>query len=207
MSQQAHIAIVILAAGASTRMGRPKQLLQWGNTSLIKHVLTIAKSTNLPDIFVVLGANSAGIKAHLGDISASIITNELWHEGLGQSIAFAVKHLLHSHKTFKAALFLLGDQPFVTKTHLDKMLMTYNSNDEKIIATQYTKEKIGVPALFDAHYFSELSGLQGDKGANLVLKKYAPKVDRVIPDFKTIDIDTIEDYNKVLSIYQGKNNV
>ncbi|MBC3759940.1 nucleotidyltransferase family protein [Hyunsoonleella sp. SJ7] len=194
MSQSSHIAIAVLAAGASTRMGCPKQLLKWGEKSLIQHAIHTSKNTLAMEVIVVLGANSEDITFEINTEAVTVIVNNEWQQGLGKSIASAAHFVLDSKEKVDGLLIVLVDQPFVTSDYLNEMLKTFNPNKKEIIATSYSKEKIGVPTLFDKTYFRELSQLSGDDGAKGIIKTHKDLVKVITPNFKNIDIDTQADY-------------
>ncbi|MEW4925575.1 nucleotidyltransferase family protein [Algibacter sp. 2305UL17-15] len=192
-----NIAIVILAAGASSRMGSPKQLLNWGNTSLIQHTLNIAKTTKAVKTFVVLGADSEKIKEEIKEAKVSIILNPEWELGLGKSIARAASVIFNSKENFDGILVALADQPFVTPSFLNQMIDEFSLNKNGIIATFYNTKKNGVPVLFAKSYLSELNKLDDDFGAKLILEKHESKVKSLVPNFENLDIDTKEDYKSL----------
>ncbi|GGD11762.1 nucleotidyltransferase family protein [Hyunsoonleella pacifica] len=198
MSFTSKITIAILAAGASKRMGSPKQLLKWENTTLLKHTIKTCKDTVEEDIVVILGANYAAISSDIKTEAVHIIENENWDLGLGKSIACAAQYCLDSKVNSDGLLIVLADQPFVTTVYLDSMINLFDSNFEAIVATAYNPHKNGVPALFHKNYFKELSELSGDDGAKSLLKKYKQSVKAIYPDFENLDIDTKEDYQHEL---------
>ncbi|WP_417363121.1 nucleotidyltransferase family protein [Galbibacter sp.] len=185
------VAVVILAAGASTRMGVPKQLLPWGNKSLLNHVIHTASTMDL-QIHVVLGANSRMIQEALpsGD-HIHVHTNPYWDTGLGSSIAFAVKNL--EHDKLDGILFLLADQPFISSTYLEEMRAHFKENTSSIIVSKFNGN-LGVPAIFSSEYFNELETLNADVGAKQIIKMHVDKVLKLDADRYVRDIDTLEDY-------------
>jgi molybdenum cofactor cytidylyltransferase len=196
------IAIVILAAGASKRMGSPKQLLKWGDQTLIEHSIKEAQGVNSKSVLVVLGANFDLIKNHIQDDSQiTILNNPRWEQGLGTSIAIAVEYLQNSKSSVDGVLITLCDQPLITSDYLSLLISKFKSGKNQIIATSYGNGKHGVPALFDKVYFNELMGLNDDQGARDILKRQANNVIGVAPPESNVDLDTKEDYS---NLYQLK---
>jgi molybdenum cofactor cytidylyltransferase len=197
MPIKSNIAILIPAAGASRRLGSPKQLLKWGDSTLLLHAIETAKILVQKEIIVVLGAYYDKIKPELHKSSIQILKNEDWEKGLGSSISVGVGYLQNSGVTYDAVLILLPDQPLVVPLYLKTMIEKFKVGENQIIATAYGTEKYGVPALFDKKYFEKLRGLIDDRGAQELIKqsaKFVTSID-IIPLIS--DIDTKEDYNKI----------
>lgn len=192
-----HIPIVILAAGASRRMGTVKQLLAWGDNTLLGHTIQIALKTNTNDVFVVLGANYHEIKNKISAFPITVIQNKNWKSGLGKSIACAVDHILNVKPKIDAVLICLADQPFIDSDFLNTLIQNFTPNTNQIIATSYKKDISGVPVIFDKIYVSELSKLGDDKGAKILLEKYASLVKSFKPRLENVDLDYKEDYENL----------
>jgi len=192
-----NIAHIILAAGSSSRMGVPKQLLPWKNSSLIG--CEIKKSLQLKELttFVVLGANFEIIKKEIEHDPVEVLYNPNWRLGMGTSISVGIQHILKNNTLFGAVLITLVDQPFMDVIHLRSLISKYIENENKIIATKM-KDRIGVPAIFPNPYFEVLSDLKEDYGARHIIKKYKDHIISIDGKNKTDDIDTPEQY-KALS--------
>ncbi len=186
--------ILILAAGASSRMKEAKQLLPWGNTSLIRHVIKTALATKGKATFIVLGANHQRISDEIKEEKVSILLNEDYESGISSSIAVGIKGILQTQQP-SGILIMLSDQPFISSAYLDKMIDTFTDNNFRIVSTDYGN-KIGVPAIFGVEYFQDLQQLKGDLGASrLILESINHGV--ALHAGKAIqDIDTMEDYLK-----------
>ena len=178
-------------------MGSPKQLLKWGDTTLLKHILKTCKSTLAKAVMVILGANEEAVFSEIKEESVHVIVNKTWELGLGNSIACAAKNFLDSKEQLDGLLIVLADQPFVTTSFLNKMITDFDMNSESILTTQYSKDKKGVPVLFHRCYFEELSQISGDDGAKSVLKTHDDVVKTIIPNFENKDIDTKDDYKNI----------
>lgn len=187
------IGIIVLAAGASSRMGSPKQLLKWGETTLLAHVISVAKNTKAAEVFVVLGANEDLIKKSIA-VDANILLHNDWEQGLGSSIAFGVKKL--QKLGFDGILIMLADQPLVTDVYLNRLLENFIKGDKKIIASRFSGS-VGVPAIFSAEYYDELQKLNNDYGAKHLIKSHFEDVCTLQADHLVIDIDTIDAYKEI----------
>lgn len=193
------IAVVLLAAGESSRLGRPKQLLKWGENLLINHVLTEIKKVWYSGYYVVLGAHKESIQSEI-EPGFQIIENTNWEKGLGNSIATSVSTLKND---FDAIQFVLVDQPQVDAMYLKFQLHTYQFKEVPVIATQYV-DSIGVPAIFDQHYFSELEHIEGN-GAKMLLASLPTAQLKVIKPVNYLkDIDTMEQYHSLHRQVFGK---
>ena len=188
-------AIVILAAGASKRMGEPKQLLAWGNSTLIEYIIQKALKVEVNEVTVVLGANYNTINNKIKKYPINIINNIDWKAGLSSSISKAVSHYSVESK-IDALIVILADQPFITDDYLNRMLSNFTPNQNQIKATRYEDGKLGIPVLFDKFYFDELLCLNGDIGANHILQNNKNYVDVLEVSFSNVDIDSKEDYLK-----------
>jgi len=200
LESPSNIAIVILAAGASKRMGKPKQLLKWGDDTLINHTIKTAIKLNTKELIVVLGAHSELMKNNIDSSEMTILNNLNWEKGLGTSIACAIDYLQNSKPKVDAVLIILCDQPLITSNFLKSIVSKFQPNKQQIIATSYGKGKQGVPALFHKVYFNELITLSDDQGAKDLLKKHQTQVETLLPPTENMDLDTIEDYT---NLYQS----
>jgi len=191
-----NIAILILAAGASTRMNTPKQLLPLGTTTFITRAIDVAKATSAKSVYVVLGAHGDLIKKTI-DPTIPIILNTNWELGLGSSIAKGVQVLQQSTIEWDGILVMLVDQPSINTPYLNTLIGHFNTGNSGIVATGYPHGP-GVPALFSSLYFNELITLDRDFGAKYMLKKYATDTQTIDANGKTEDIDTPEAYRKYI---------
>lgn len=196
MASLKNIAILILAAGASSRMGKVKQLLPWEDTDLLGNAIKNAKASNAKSVVVVLGAHVESIQNKITDKGVVIIENKNWRSGLGSSIACGTDFLIKSKNRTNGILIMLADQPLMDTSYLNAMMAAFNTEQETIIATAY-KNRAGVPALFSTSYFNKLTKLDDDFGA----KKIIDSSEHVLvlnPGEKTIDIDTKSEYERLI---------
>jgi molybdenum cofactor cytidylyltransferase len=178
---------IILAAGASRRLGSPKQLALWHDKPLLEHAIDQALTLLSPGhTFVMLGANAETIEASI-DLSRTVpIFNPDWQEGIASSIRSGIAALPSSTK---AVLILLCDQPLINNAALQTLLTAAQNSPTRIIASHY-HQSAGVPAVFPAQYFSELLNLQGDRGAKAVLLKFTAELITIPLPQAEFDIDT-----------------
>lgn len=196
-SSQNTIAAVILAAGASTRMGTPKQLLLDQGQSLLRRVIETAIAAHCSPIFVVLGAYSAQIRCELKDLPVQVVENPEWQTGMGSSIRHGIQALIDKTPTVEAAILLLCDQPFVSAPTIHQLASVYRSTNKPIIVSAY-QNTIGVPALFHSTLFLELTGLTQAEGAKKVIQRHLNSVVTVEFPQGAIDLDTPDDYQQFL---------
>jgi len=195
MEESPNIAILILAAGASTRMGSPKQLLSWGNATLLEHTISQAEQCEVDDVYVVLGANHQKISTKIKTSDVTIIISDNWQSGLGSSLASGVKYLQNSNTNYIGVLIMLADQPEVDSVFLNSMIRKFKARAGQIIVTNYD-DQVGVPAIFDKMYFDQLSVLEGDRGAKKIIGENLAYVTTLSPKTSFIDIDTKESYDR-----------
>ena len=191
------ISILILAAGNSSRLGQPKQLVEFEGQTLIERITHTALSVS-EEVLVVLGANIELIKPKLEAFldRINVIENPNWQAGMGTSISLGVDNLALKSE---AILILLVDQPLISQVLLQNMMQTFADKKMPIVACEYGNQ-LGVPILFDKSFFSALKRLKGEQGAKLFLKNYS---DKIVPiEFKEglFDIDTPEDLSKLSSL-------
>jgi len=134
--KKTRIAAVILAAGESTRMGEPKQLLPWKSTSLLNHCIDEVVKANVHQTVVVLGAYHEKIQATINQPKVQLIINDNWEQGMSSSIAIATHQL--QNKDIDGLLIVLADQPFVNTYYLNTLLEQFTPNQKQIIAMQFS---------------------------------------------------------------------
>lgn len=191
------VAAIVLAAGASTRLGRPKQLLELRGETLLTRVLRLAAEAGAAPMIAVLGANFAAIRGSIASPDAICVVNGNWEQGIASSI-HAGLDALESHSTDSHGVMLLTcDQPRLTASHLRSMLDRFTGQgDNEIVASCYAGV-LGVPAIFPRSAFAALRGLHGDRGARSLLAN--PPCRLVEIDFPggEIDIDSPADLAQI----------
>ncbi len=188
---QKDLAILILAAGSSTRLGRAKQLVVYKGESLLRRSILQALALT-KEVFVVLGHEYEACVLAINDLPVQILYNQEYTKGMGHSLAFGI---FHTH-LFKRTLIMLCDQPFIPMAHYQALLDA--ADNDFIVASVYQLEqKLAVPAIFPQCYYEALLKLDGDKGAQALLQREKCIHVPLQKDF-TIDIDTTEDIQKYL---------
>lgn len=191
------IGIVILAAGASTRLGTPKQLLRYQGYSLIQRVVTTAISSLGEPIIVVLGANAAQIQPELQAFAIHVVLNPQWIDGISTSIRTGIEALLTIKPDVEAVVLLVCDQPFIEPDLIYQLITAYQLTHQPIIASEYAGV-VGVPALFEHTLFPTLMGLSGDRGAKQLMQSANSSIQTIPYPAAAFDIDTLTDYTQLL---------
>ena len=186
---------VVLAAGASTRFGSPKQLVRVAGRPLLHSALARAADVAGSAVSVVLGAHAAELTPLLTHSQALIVINRDWREGIASSIRAGVSRLPPS---CNAVLLMLADQAAVTAEDLKRLVSAWRRQPDYIVAARYGMTT-GVPAVFPRSVFSDLAALRGDTGARALLQRNPDRVVRVPMASAAIDIDTPEDLLKIHS--------
>lgn len=189
------VAILLLAAGGSTRMGTSKQLLDIGGVPLLGHSVQTALDSGASSVVVVLGAQAEVHQQALAGLAAEVVVHPDWKKGMGSSLKAGLNYLLHRHDRPEAVMVLVCDQPRLRSQHLRELITTYRKTKKSIVASHYNGTD-GVPALFDQSLFPELLMLPDELGARKVIAAHAESVVRVSFPEGAVDLDTPEDYRK-----------
>lgn len=185
--------ILLLAAGSSGRMGTPKQLLKFGKTTLLQHLVDEATVVPGQPLVVVLGASSEEIRKQLDLDKIVIVTNEHYQDGMASSIVCGMQYVIENSST-DAVIVMTCDQPFVTTALLHSLIDQQAATGKPIVASSYD-QTIGSPALFHASVFPELLELTGDRGAKKIIESRPDRVALVDFPRGAQDIDTALDYS------------
>ena len=192
---------IILSAGESKRMGKPKQLLPWGNSVILQQVIDNASASRLRKILLVLGSHADEIEGKIKVSSKTrIVVNRDFKEGMSSSVKCGIKN---APVEAEAYMLLLGDQPCIGPDIINHLVDRYQTGKYGIIIPVYNGKR-GHPVIFDAKHKQELLGI-GDGGAKIVVDNHADDVLAVSLDSPEIlaDIDTPQDYQKAIG--QAKN--
>ncbi|MCC9136951.1 NTP transferase domain-containing protein [Pontibacter silvestris] len=196
------IGIIVLAAGASTRLGEPKQKVQFQGKSLLQHAVQVALNSDGKPVVVVLGANAEAVRPEVAQEPVQLIINPEWQEGMSASIRTGLSALQKMHAGVTGVILMLCDQPFVEPAILNKLIEANYATGKGIIACAYNKT-LGAPVFFDKAFFPDLLSLKGQEGAKKLLFKHANAVASIPFPQGSIDIDTPADY---ALLHQGHNN-
>ena len=185
------VAAVIIAAGTSSRLGQPKQLLMLEGETLLQRAIRIAHKAGARPVLVVLGAHRDEIEAQVDFAGSNIVVNPNWEEGMASSIRAGVEALAEETGC-SGVLLMICDQPRVTPEHLGRMIDAFQQSETSAIASVYAGKR-GIPAIFPRQAFAELLALRGDKGASRLLSEPDRQVVGIVLDGGEMDIDRPED--------------
>ncbi len=196
------IAAIILAAGPSSRLGRPKQLVEVDGQSLIERALDTANGAGCEPVLVVTGANDQQVVSRIRKCGAKIVMNVDWKQGLGSSIRAGIERLLKSDPETSAVLLMVCDQPLVRAQHLRRLINLRRETGRPIVCSRYA-ETVGVPAIFGREFFGELMQL-GEHGAKqLLLSHPGQSVQISLPEAE-LDVDEEADIERLDSRKRGQ---
>src|SRR5262245_52155330 len=192
--------ILVLAAGASRRLGQPKQLIRLDGRPLLHTMVSHAVAVAGHAVTVVVGAHAQELAILLKHSPASVIVNRYWEQGLGASIRCGVAAL---PPACDAVLIMLADQVGVTADDLKRLTSAWKGQDSVIVASLYAGN-VGVPAVFPRWCFSELTALRGDQGARSVLLRHVDRLVRVPMSNAATDLDTPAQLEELRRIRQPR---
>jgi molybdenum cofactor cytidylyltransferase len=188
------ISAIVLAAGESKRMGRPKQMLAWQGKTLLRHVLESLINSDADEIILVLGHEAEAIRKSLPEFQIKIVTNPDYKEGMASSLR---QGLLAMDPKSEAFLVLLADQPGIGPEIINHMIREFRqANPKRGIVRPVYRGLRGHPVLIGAQYLQEARQLQGDVGARQILIDHPDDILEIDVDRDVVqkDIDTPEEY-------------
>lgn len=185
--------IIILAAGNSSRLGTPKQLLGFEGKSLLKRITDEALVNTGHSVTVVLGAYHETVGKELTGSKATVIINPEWEKGMSASIKSGLKSLLQAHPGLDQCIVAVCDQPFVDAGVFEQLKARAEETQKGIVTTGFAGTW-GVPVLFTKSYFKELLSLEGKNGAKKMVEQYAEDMVTFGFDPAGFDVDTKADY-------------
>ncbi|HKY45248.1 MAG TPA: nucleotidyltransferase family protein [Pyrinomonadaceae bacterium] len=191
-----NVGAVILAAGSSSRMGRPKQTLQFQGMSLLRRAAIAALDATCRPVVVVTGAHAELSRRELDQLDVCEAFNPDWETGMGSSVRTGIERLISIDADVAAAVLLLCDQPHVTLAVVSSLLAAHHTTRKPVIASAYG-EGFGVPALFSRTLFAELTQLAGWSGAKEIIKRHRSETHFLpFPDGE-VDVDTPDDFSSL----------
>ncbi len=190
------IAALVLAAGGSRRLGRPKQLEPWGETTLLGHVVARAKRYPVDEVWVVLGADAEHVLGSVDLAGCGVVENPEWEEGLASSLRVGLDALTRLSKA-TGALLLLGDQPDVSDEVVAELVERFSRTKAQAVVPKY-RYTWGNPVIVARTLWPRLISLSGDEGARRLLQAHPEWVEevwfeRLVPR----DVDTQADVEEL----------
>ena len=190
--------VIILAAGASSRLGRPKQLLTYKGRSLLWHAIHEACISRADEVLVILGANHDLMVNEIPhDKKIKFILNDHWKEGMASSIKAGIEFIQQISMP-DCLILAVCDQPFLDSALFNGLIDKHVKTNKPIVACQY-EQTLGTPVLFSKQYFGHLISLKGEQGAKSILRQHENEVATITFPFGHIDIDTNEQYKALLA--------
>ncbi len=188
---------ILLAAGLSTRMGSPKQLLPFGESTIIETVVDSMLNSKLDEVIVVIGHQAEKVQQKLGMRSIKTVFNPNYREGMLTSAQAGVRSLT---ETTDAFALMLVDQPFITAELIDSVIDAYSQTAKRIALPSYNYRR-GHPVIFHRQYANEILALEPESGGvRTLFKQYATDIHYVIVDTDKVlqDIDYRADYERAI---------
>jgi CTP:molybdopterin cytidylyltransferase MocA len=190
------IGCAVLAAGGSTRLGIPKQLVLFRGVALAARAVRAARASACEDVAVVVGCHRGEVERAVAGLGAEVLCAEDWSKGLSRSIQLATRW--GRERGVAALILAVCDQPLLGAEHIDALARRHRSAGAEVVASSYSGTR-GVPALFAASWFDRLETLQGDRGAGALLRS-AGRVDEVGWEDGRFDIDELEDVERMRAL-------
>ena len=193
-----NVGAVILAAGASSRMGSPKQTLQFEGISLLRRAALAALGAGCRPVVVVTGANAELCRRELDGLDVCEAFNPDWETGMASSVRAGVEGLVSIDADVVATVLLLCDQPHVTSYVIVSLLAAHHTSGRAVIASAYGGT-FGVPVLFSRTLFTELTQLEGTSGAKEIIKRHASEAHFLPFAEGEVDVDTPHDFSCLIA--------
>jgi molybdenum cofactor cytidylyltransferase len=185
---------LVLGAGGSRRLGTPKQLLPYRDTTLLGHVVGVARACPFDQLVVAIGGAADEVRSHVDLEGAEIVVNEGYGAGCSSSIAAAIGAI---DPRAQVLVLMLGDMPGVSAGTVEALLA--GRGDSPLAVCRYDDGR-GHPFAFGRDVFDDLTHLHGDKGVWRLLDQRSDEVVEVpVPGPTPLDVDTLEDYQTVLA--------
>lgn len=186
------VGCAILAAGASRRLGQPKQLVEFAGEPLVLRVTRLARAAGCENVGVVIGCEGPSVAAALSGVPCELLENAEWHEGIAASVRAAARWA--DDRSFEAVMLLVCDQLKLSAAHLSQLWSVWQAAPETVVASAYAGT-LGVPAIFPRADYAALLQLHGDQGAGRLLRS-RPTTQIAWPEGEA-ELDTPEDLAKL----------
>jgi len=194
MNSKPLIAVLILAAGESSRLGRAKQLEKFQGKTLLQRIIDEVDKLQVPERFVVLGSGAAAIEKQVDLKQVKTVLADDWKSGMSASLKAGLLSI--DEPNIDAVLIVLADQPFVDAVLLEKMITEFEQSGKGIVACKYGNVT-GVPVLFSKEYFKDLLAVSGDHGAQPIIRQNSDDCSTVAFEQGAVDIDTEADFERL----------
>ena len=191
--------LLILAAGNSSRLGKPKQLLPVGSEVLLTHQLRTWSRCGADHTFVVLGSRAEQLRALVDEDAVRVVINPEWRSGMGSSLVSGVQNILLEIPDAQGILVVLVDQYRLAPRMLSELLRIGRGSN-KLTAAHYNR-RAGVPAFFPKRYFAQLLAIPPQQGAKFILQKCRSEMIRYPLPAAAFDVDTPEDLVQFKSFF------
>ncbi|HJT28410.1 MAG TPA: nucleotidyltransferase family protein [Pyrinomonadaceae bacterium] len=188
------IGAIVLAAGGSSRLGTPKQLVMFRGETLVRRAAKAALASICDRVVVVVGNHAQQMRQEIDDLPVSVVENEDWRSGISSSIRAGLEQI----SSQDGVVITLCDQPFVTAAVLNNLVSTRHKTRRAIVASTYGTTR-GVPAFFAPELFNEIASLTKDEGARRIIASHPEKVATIKFPEGAMDIDTPEDRERLMS--------
>lgn len=191
-----NIPIILLAAGSSSRLGRPKQLLPFQGETLLHRIARQALESQTGPVIIVLGSESEQIKSAVQDLPVHCLFHHDWNKGIGSSIKAGINYVYENFPFAPAVIISVSDQPFLKASHFEALKNKFLSGGHALVASHYA-ETHGVPCLFSARFFTALHALTDEQGASQLISHHQNEMASVSFPEGDQDIDTLADWEMV----------
>jgi molybdenum cofactor cytidylyltransferase len=192
------VGAIVLAGGSSARMGRAKQLLPLGDSTVLERTIAQVRGADVNEIVLVLGASAETIRRQLPASlleGLNVVVNQAYREGMSSSLRAGIAAL---DQRSEAALIVLGDQPFIRSQTMNQVIQAYLRDRAQIVIPSFHGTR-GNPVLLDRSVFSEVMALQGDVGSRAIFSHHLEGIVKVEVEDEGIllDIDEPADYERL----------
>jgi molybdenum cofactor cytidylyltransferase len=191
------LAIIILAAGFSRRLGTPKQLVYFRGKPLVQHVIETALQLGHGAPILVVN-NRVDLSQAVADLKIKTLLNSEAERGIGASLKCGIAEALN--KGYDASLVLLADQPFIQLGHLQRLITNWVGRPDAIVATSYPDGQPGVPCIIPSSMYGKIANLHDSKGAKEIIRGHFLVHSEALDESSLFDLDTPEDFRRLKEI-------